>query len=79
MKWSMAILVLICCATQGGWLSAADAGSEPGLVVRFSTDGSKLSDVAAAPNVWLYVGTGKSPTPFLPGPAVDVLVLEPKD
>ena len=32
----------------------------------FKLNGSTVSDLSTVPNVWLYVGAGKSPTPFLP-------------
>ena len=37
----------------------------PGLVVTYTSDGK--SDVSSAPNVWLYLPAGASPTPFVPG------------
>jgi mono/diheme cytochrome c family protein/cytochrome c2 len=43
---------------------------EPGLIVTFNTrdgDMTNASDLAVLPNVWLYVGSRKPPTPFLPG------------
>jgi mono/diheme cytochrome c family protein len=46
------------------------AKPEPGLVVTFAAlegDKAKASDLAVLPNVWIYVGAGKPPTPFLPG------------
>lgn len=46
------------------------AKPEAGLMVTFTTmdgDKTKTSDLAVLPNVWLYVGAGKPPTPFLPG------------
>src|SRR5258708_16924795 len=41
----------------------------PGLTVTYaSQDGGKVlsTEVDTAPNVWLYVPPGKSPSPFLP-------------
>jgi mono/diheme cytochrome c family protein len=38
---------------------------DQGLSLTYSAE--KASDVVTAPNVWLYVQNGKSPTPFLPG------------
>ena len=42
----------------------ADSKSSPGLINTFAVDGK--SDVTSAPNVWLYVEAGQSPSPFLP-------------
>lgn len=52
-------------AVEGELLAANPA--EAGLAVRFAAEGAKLSDTMVAPNVWLFVEAGKSPTPFLPG------------
>jgi cbb3-type cytochrome oxidase cytochrome c subunit len=48
--------------------SACDAAgnSEQGLTVTFSMASDAINDVITAPNVWLYVDAGRSPTPFLP-------------
>src|SRR5689334_19200802 len=43
---------------------AQNAKPAPGLNVTYTS--GKASDVTTAPNVWLYVPSGQSPTPFLP-------------
>ena len=50
---------------------AVSAGKdEPGLAATFTApegDTAKATDTTILPNVWLYVSTGKSPTPYLRG------------
>ncbi len=45
---------------------SATSKGEPGLAVTFESLGGKASDVATAPNIWLFVQAGKSAAPFLP-------------
>lgn len=51
-------------------LSIAHAAETPkdtsGLVVTFANQETKATDTQLSPNVWLYVESGSSPTPFLP-------------
>lgn len=55
--------IFLCCAGLG-----EIPATKPGAGLSIAYSGSdKTVDVTAAPNVWLYVPAGKSPTPFLPG------------
>ena len=60
------IAAMVCCASSFG----QDAATKPGggLSLRFS-DAANHADVAVSPNVWLYVPSGQSPSPFLPAGA----------
>ena len=44
-------------------LSAADTN---GLAVKFTSADGKVSDTLVLPNLWLFVESGKPPTPFVP-------------
>jgi len=60
-------LIGFVCLTLAPAGRAADTKPEPGLVVTCLSAERGLSDTAIIPNVWLYVESGKPPTPFLPG------------
>jgi mono/diheme cytochrome c family protein len=65
------VLVLGCCAAGTGLSQPApNSTNAPGLAVTFTgprPGKASAADIAVAPNVWLYVSAGQSPTPFLPG------------
>src|SRR4051794_26967764 len=64
----MTVASLTVAASAFAQSSTAPTKQEIGLSVTYtSLESAKASDVVAAPNVWLYVPSGKSPTPFLPG------------
>ncbi|MDB6034058.1 MAG: hypothetical protein JWM16_4396 [Verrucomicrobiales bacterium] len=44
----------------------ADPNASSGLVVTFASSETKMTDSRVVPNVWLFVESGKSPSPFLP-------------
>ena len=44
----------------------ADASANAGLVATFTNPETKDTDSQVVPNVWLFVQSGKSPSPFLP-------------
>ncbi|MDB6125593.1 MAG: hypothetical protein JWQ71_4586 [Pedosphaera sp.] len=63
----MAVASLAVSASALAQNSPAPAKQESGLSVTYtSLESAKASDVVSIPNVWLYVPSGKSPTPFLP-------------
>ena len=61
-------LVFIGMAAPGlvATVRAAAAALEPGLAVTFASADGKATDTTTAPNAWLFVEAGRSPTPFLP-------------
>lgn len=50
-----------------GQTSPASTKPEPGLILTYTATDAKASDVVITPNFSIYVPSGKSPSPFLPG------------
>jgi mono/diheme cytochrome c family protein len=68
--WRLLIAILAVFGPASGFAQSSatsPAEQQPGLSITYtSLEAGKEVDVVAVPNVWLYVPSGKPPTPFLP-------------